>query len=401
MAEERRDTVDGKVNLVGATKFWKMVILLRPIFFQVHISIYNFDYTFTSYNQCAAAIYQKSPNSAIFRLPALSHPEVQAWMKTDYATSYAQLCAAPANMVDLARVQTETLRTALEEMRSTSSRQSRFIEEQARQIAALTAQFNRRTAQWSLPKAFTADAYGNPASISRQLMFEQPLAPFHISIGSSPLIHSLAPPAKIDASTRALEDTGVYMASDKSPRGYALPSPTSTSTPRPRTQLDLVLPPPVAFCNPGEDLVAPAFLGRQSAEWPLIFESVKQPGTLWEAWRPSQGLNNMSVEDIWNCYTYGEKVFDATGTQTGVKPLLRLVEQHFGTSWRKESSVCIPYLAELSSHKYIYSNGRRGSVSVKFLNGLNAVGSPPQRLWQASVRSASFQEKSGLLVRMR
>jgi hypothetical protein len=52
----------------------------------------------------------------------------------------------------------------------------------------------------------------------------------------------------------------------------------------------------------------------------------------------------MSVQDIWDCYNVGEAVYSSEGHQTGLKPPLRLVEQHFQSRWRKSPSVCFPFL---------------------------------------------------------
>ena len=61
-------------------------------------------------------------------------------------------------------------------------------------------------------------------------------------------------PATVDAETRAHEDTGIYEAPDLSLRAYIVPSPASPVLPRPRTQVDLVLPPAVAFSELGTSL---------------------------------------------------------------------------------------------------------------------------------------------------
>jgi hypothetical protein len=52
-----------------------------------------------------------------------------------------------------------------------------------------------------------------------------------------------------------------------------------------------------------------------------------------------KALDEMSVKDIWDCYNLGEAIYGKNGCQTGVKPPLRLVEQHFQSRWRKTSSV--------------------------------------------------------------
>ncbi|KAJ7449320.1 hypothetical protein B0H11DRAFT_2332305 [Mycena galericulata] len=64
-AEEIRDSVQNRENLFGTFGYWSMVIDLRPYAFQ-----------------CGAAIFQKCPKSALFRLPAFKDVDVQNWMKT-------------------------------------------------------------------------------------------------------------------------------------------------------------------------------------------------------------------------------------------------------------------------------------------------------------------------------
>ena len=60
------------------------------------------------------------------------------------------------------------------------------------------------------------------------------------------------PPSVIDATTRTLEDTGVYETEDHALRGFICPSPASPNSPRPRTQIDLCLPLVRAFHKPGD-----------------------------------------------------------------------------------------------------------------------------------------------------
>ncbi|KAF9488939.1 hypothetical protein BDN71DRAFT_1512599 [Pleurotus eryngii] len=312
-AEGHLASVQGKPNLLGVTKFWEMVIKLWPTFFQ-----------------CAAAMYQKFPTLALFRLPALMCPDVQAWMKTNFAHTYTLLIAVPSNNVDLARISDQSTRLAFEELCSVNTQQSRLIQDQSEQIAALMSKINHHMSQWLPPKAFVVDASGNP--ISRQLNFS---ADARSTLTSPSSAINLAPSAEIDPATRRQEDIGIYYINDESPRAFALLSPTSSLEMQPQTQIDLVLPASVAFCKPGSTLTMPSFLGRELAEWSAVFEAVQQPQTLWQAWRPSKSLDQMSINDVWNSYMFGEKNFNDNGQQTGVKPPLQLVEQHFGSSWQK------------------------------------------------------------------
>lgn len=147
------------------------------------------------------------------------------------------------------------------------------------------------------------------------------------------------PPAVIDAETRACEDTGVYQAADHTLRAFVCPSPVCPTSPRPRTQVDLILPPTVAFTAPGATLLAwPPVLGQRSATWPDIFNVIKQPQYLWDVWKPQQSLDRMSLHSIWACWNVGEQLLDPHGEPAGMKPPLRLVEQRFKSAWRKVPS---------------------------------------------------------------
>ena len=67
------------------------------------------------------------------------------------------------------------------------------------------------------------------------------------------------PPAIVDATTRALEDMGVYETEDHALRGFVCPSPVVHNSPRPRTQIDLCLPPVQAFHKPGDAILHAIF----------------------------------------------------------------------------------------------------------------------------------------------
>lgn len=86
-------------------------------------------------------------------------------------------------------------------------------------------------------------------------------------------------------------------------------------------------------------LMHPPAFGRGSAQWPAVFAAIKQVGPLWETWKPSKTLDQMSIRSIWDCYNTGETVINAAGQPMGIKPPLRLVEQHFQSTWRNTSKV--------------------------------------------------------------
>lgn len=83
----------------------------------------------------------------------------------------------------------------------------------------------------------------------------------------------------------------------------------------------------------------PPVLGTGSATWETVLEQIQQPKYLWDAWKPSRSLDRMSVDDVWECYNTGEIIRDESGLPTAIKPPLRLVEQHFVSSWRKGAAV--------------------------------------------------------------
>lgn len=102
--------------------------------------------------QCGAAIYQKCPKSAIFRLPALANADVIGWMKTTFPTQLCLLQAKAGSPVDLARIQNDSLRHALEEVRNIMT--SQLIE-----LAKLRTTVERRTAVLSPAQGFSASTY--------------------------------------------------------------------------------------------------------------------------------------------------------------------------------------------------------------------------------------------------
>ena len=163
-----------------------------------------------------------------------------------------------------------------------------------------------------------------------------------------PVHTRLDPPPSIDERTRASEDTGIYETEDSALRAFICPSPVSVTSPRPRTQIDLCLPPIMTFQKLGglfssfsflsqlpyivfagePNMVWPPILGQGSLQWPAVFSVIHQPNFLWDCWKPLKTLDNMTVQEVWECYNDGEPVWDASREQTGVKPPLRLVEQH-------------------------------------------------------------------------
>ncbi|KAG6848797.1 hypothetical protein H0H93_013955 [Arthromyces matolae] len=334
MAEENLSLVEGKRNLVGATNYWKMIITLRPFLFQ-----------------SAAAIFQITPDSAIFRLPALTHPDVRVWMTTTFPAELAALNAAAGDPIDLARIQDATMRAVIEEMRRHTSLQATQLHTHSQQISALTQKIDRRTAQWSPPKA----AVHYPSSA-----LPAPSFPSSCAI-SSPLSETVAPTIIDTQNLAAVSYSDV-------------PQPCQSS-------IDLVLPGTIAFCAPGDVLLAERPIFSQHAPWAAVFDTIRQPSALWEAWKPNKTLDQMSIVSVWDCYNTGEAVYDIkTGNQMGVKPPLRLVEQRFRHEWRKTSGARKTWERFREIPEWIDTAMReRGLTSAAAIKELEARRSVPGR----------------------
>ena len=64
-----------------------------------------------------------------------------------------------------------------------------------------------------------------------------------------------------------------------------------------------------------------------------LFKDKANGGTPLGHLEPSGSFDTQSIQALWDCYNVGEAVFDGDGHQTGIKPPLRLVEQHFQACW--------------------------------------------------------------------
>ncbi|KAF9474955.1 hypothetical protein BDN70DRAFT_814884, partial [Pholiota conissans] len=306
-AEEMFLKLNGQPNLQGAANHWKMIISLRPYLFQ-----------------CGAAIFQICPESSIFRLPALANLDVRNWMKTGYPTSLSLLEAKAGNSFEVERIQNKEIRDSLEGMRS-------MMEIERRKLEVFSAKIERRTAVLS-PTKFSSSTYYNsyPAADLSATLFTPP----NLQGTSSTSCPSTPTPVSTD-------DLGFYTASDNTPRAFVNASPKATSSPRLKTHVDLVLPPVSAFYKPGDPpLLWPPVLGQKSITWDKVFALIhpESTGILWNSWKPSKSLDQYTLEELWACYNSGEQVFDESGTPTGIKPPLRLVDEHFHSSWRKSAA---------------------------------------------------------------
>ncbi|KAJ7246695.1 hypothetical protein C8J57DRAFT_1360119, partial [Mycena rebaudengoi] len=237
-AERILDNIEGTKNLTGASNYWQMVIELRPYMFQVGRPLHFSFHCHCLIFQCAAAIYQVQPKSALFKLPALQNPDVRKWMSEVFPVDLKRLQDSEKEPLDLARIQHEALRLSLEEVRVQLVQQTRILERMEQKL-------ERRTALFS--------------------------------------------PAK---ETRAAEDTGLYEGDDHSLSAFVCASPDRKDAPRPRTQVDLVLPPLTAFHKPGAvNPVWPPIFGQKSVAWPEVFPLIHDPHSLFDIWKRASTQN--------------------------------------------------------------------------------------------------------------
>ncbi|KAF4618177.1 hypothetical protein D9613_011519 [Agrocybe pediades] len=127
-----------------------------------------------------------------------------------------------------------------------------------------------------------------------------------------------------------LDDTGIYVANAEGDlRAFANGSPKQRTQPREKSQVDLVLPPVLAFSEPAMP---------KSVTWVQVFELIKRPELVWPVWKPSKTVNEYTLREQWSCWTVGESVFDTNGIRTAIKPPLREVELYFGTASGQETA---------------------------------------------------------------
>uniref|UniRef100_A0A8H8CI32 XPG-I domain-containing protein n=1 Tax=Psilocybe cubensis TaxID=181762 RepID=A0A8H8CI32_PSICU len=333
IAEDIHAKIVGRANLSGAANYWAM---------------------------CGAAIYQKYPESALFRLPALANPQVQHWMKTEYPTSLAHLQANAGSTVDLERIQNNLLRLSLEEMRA-------LLATQAAELKEMRLLIQRRTDVLSPTKGFSNLSYQHSLNVSK---VPQPV--FTLAVPESPLANKSAG----HSATKNSDDTGIYVLNapndSKQPgsplRAFANGSPKVSSESRSRTQVDLVLPHVDAFSNPGgPQLFWPPVLGQKSVTWEQVFRLIKRPELLWDAWCPSKTLNKYTLNEQWTCYNSGEPVFNASGTQTGIKPPLQQVELHFQSAWRTKPAARKAWQRFRKIPEFIHSESTLRGVSPQIV----------------------------------
>lgn len=189
-------------------------------------------------------------------------------MESTFPQELASIKENTRHEVSLERLQNEIIREAMEQLRNESTLQRESLRGISDAITELNSLLKRRTSQWTPAKAMD---YENPymdtvrptqgalSSVSRQLDFSflpsnSTATPGPSTSAGQALSSSadgLAASLCVNADTRESEDSGVYFGPDESLRGFIAPSPRSPNIARPRTEVDLVLPPLLAFCEIG------------------------------------------------------------------------------------------------------------------------------------------------------
>lgn len=159
-------------------------------------------------------------------------------MKDDFPSRLVVLQANQGSPIDLQRIQNESLRLALEEVRS-------VLTEQKILLQSLNQTLVRRTAILSPAKNFSGESYHN--------RFDGTLPPLQPAF----LLSSPTRPAaqQLDFPALDLDETGIYVADpepgihgDGGLRAFVNESPKApTNSRREKTQVDLILPPTLAF----------------------------------------------------------------------------------------------------------------------------------------------------------
>ncbi|KAJ7198510.1 hypothetical protein GGX14DRAFT_374030, partial [Mycena pura] len=312
MAEEIHSKLKGKLNLGGAAHFWQMIIQLRPYLFQ-----------------CGAAIYQKHPNSALFRLPAFKDRDVKYWMKTTFRDSLTLLEASEGDPFAQLRIENHLLNTSYKEV-------SLRLGDLNQQMKLLMNTVLRRTAALSPTKGFSTSTYYEPSQlVNGPATPSRPATLRPDRHGGNPT----TPPNMPD--TDGEDDLGVYGPDDDLRAFVVTQSPQSDSGPRVHTQVDLVLPSARAFYDPAAHRnLLPPFLGQQGVTWNAVFSHIRNPDGLWDVWGPKTVGQYASVDELWELWTEGEYTYK-DNVRSGKKPPLRDVEQRFGDTWRTSRTLKI------------------------------------------------------------
>ncbi|KAF9078501.1 hypothetical protein BDP27DRAFT_1309680 [Rhodocollybia butyracea] len=213
------------------------------------------------------------------------------------------------------RLQNDILQRELSAMNAT-------LQSQSAQISRLLQIVERRTEIFSPAKGYSIAKYHQSATTA----------------GSTHSMSDLLPAVEIGSVSCAVNhNSSVYEAKDETLRAFA--NSVSPKTPQVRdiTQVDYVLPDTAAFYAPGAPHgIWPPLFGQKSIRWDDVFNAVhpRSANRCWSCWKPGKTLGSYKISEIWDIWTQGEVVVDNDGVQTGLKPPLGLVEQHFREKWR-------------------------------------------------------------------
>ncbi|KAJ7920252.1 hypothetical protein B0H13DRAFT_1867733 [Mycena leptocephala] len=213
------------VAILGATGF-KVEETYDPVWTRVHVpqqflelicpkaeSIWdemptNLSGAFNYWQMCGAAICQKCPKSALFRLPAFCDTDARNWIQSSLPSELSLLQVKEGSPAGLLLIQNTVLRKALEDLYKLANIGDG-------KLTKLTELLERLTAVLSPAQGFSTGSY-----------------------------------------SETMEETGKYESSDAdgttSIRAFVTGSPRYPDEPRAPTQVDLVLPPTEAFYKPVE-----------------------------------------------------------------------------------------------------------------------------------------------------
>ncbi|KAJ7504099.1 hypothetical protein B0H11DRAFT_1853124, partial [Mycena galericulata] len=303
IAESIVERVQGKPNLCGTTNHWQMIIKLRPYLFQ-----------------CGAAIYQKWPKSAIFRIPAFMDPDVRNWMKDGFPSQLALLQANAGSPVDLERIQNTFLRVALQEVRN-------LLASQNTELKKLNNLFQRRTAIFSPAQGFSAANYHARGANTVQLCVNSSDTFYNGFTWPSNAAHTPSIATARLVTGRVSVTRSIVAAFGRTTVSRVLSSRCASIL------MSCMYANNSRGAPPG---VFPPLLGQKFVRWTDMFKLIKQPKLLWTNWGPKKSLEQYSsIEELWTAYVDGAPEVDDSGNTTGrLKPPLKLVEQYFQASWR-------------------------------------------------------------------
>lgn len=95
-----------------------------------------------------------------------------------------------------------------------------------------------------------------------------------------------------------------------------------------------------------------------------MFPAIQQPEMCWSVWGPNKTLDQFNnVQEIWDIFANGERIaVNLDGTETHMKPPLKLVEQFFKHKWRTSDLKQVWKLARSPQCFTHVSDSRRSKI---------------------------------------